>query len=216
MCPPHGRVLPVGRCPGGERISYNDGAMKRCSWVPLDDALYATYHDEEWGVPVHDDQKLFEFMVLESAQAGLSWRTILHKREGYRRVFKGFDPKKIAWMTEEDRERCMADASIVRNRLKINATVNNAQRFLEIQKEFGSFNEYFWRWTEYKSLDSKCIPTHTLPVTTPLAEEIAKDLRRRGFKFLGPTVWYAYMQAVGMVNDHTTDCFRYKLLQETK
>lgn len=182
---------------------------KRCAWCDINDPLYVTYHDEEWGVPVHDDQKLFEFIVLESAQAGLSWRTILHKREGYRKAFKGFDPKKVARMTEKDVERLMNDASIVRNRLKITATVNNAKRFLEVQKEFGSFSHYMWGWTEGKTLNSKLSSIRSVPTTTPQAVDIAKDLKKRGFKFLGPTVWYAHMQAVGMVNDHTTDCFRY-------
>lgn len=182
---------------------------KRCAWCDINDPLYVTYHDEEWAVPVHDDQKLFEFIVLESAQAGLSWRTILHKREGYRKAFKGFDPKKVARMTEKDIGRLIDDASIVRNRLKIAATIHNAKQFLQIQKEFGSFSQYFWKWTEGKTIDSKLSTISSVPTTTPRAVDMAKDLKKRGFKFLGPTVWYAHMQAVGMVNDHTTDCFRY-------
>lgn len=172
--------------------------------------LYVKYHDEEWSVPVYDDRKLFEFIVLESAQAGLSWEIILGKREGYRKAFKGFDPKKVAKMTEKDVERLLKDPSIVRNRLKVRATVNNAQRFLEVQKEFGSFADYMWAWVKGRPLQNRWKSVKELPAKTELAEKMAKDLKKRGFKFLGPTVWYAHMQAVGMVNDHTTDCFRYR------
>jgi DNA-3-methyladenine glycosylase I len=183
---------------------------KRCAWAGETDPLYIAYHDNEWGVPVHDDTKLFEFMVLESAQAGLSWRTILNKREGYRRLFKQFDPKKVAKMNATDVEKLMLDRSIVRNRLKILATINNAQRFLEVQKEFGSFSNYMWKWTNGNTIDNKLKTKHDIPTSTTLAIAMAHDLKIRGFKFLGPTIWYAHMQAVGMVNDHTTDCFRYK------
>jgi DNA-3-methyladenine glycosylase I len=189
---------------------------RRCEWVGDSDPLYIAYHDTEWGVPVHDDRKLFEFIVLESAQAGLSWRTILNKREGYRKAFKGFDPKKVARMDNSDIERLMSDASIVRNRLKITATLNNAKRFLEVRKEFGSFSEYMWSWTNGKSIQNRHKGMNDVPAVTELAEKMAKDLKKRGFSFLGPTVWYAHMQAVGMVNDHTTDCFRYKQIQKMK
>jgi len=184
--------------------------MKRCAWAEGGDELYTRYHDEEWGVPVHDDQKLFEFIVLESAQAGLSWRIILNKREGYRKAFKNFDPKKVARMTEADIERLCNDASIIRNRLKIKATITNAQAFLAIQKEFGSFGVYMWNWVGNTPIQTKLKPTDNIPASTELATLMAKDLKKRGFKFLGPTVWYAHMQAVGMTNDHTTNCFRFR------
>lgn len=183
--------------------------LKRCAWVNPNNQLYVKYHDEEWSVPVHDDRKLFEFIVLESAQAGLSWEIILKKREGYRKAFKSFDPKKVAKMTEKDVERLIQDPNIVRNRLKITATVSNAQRFLEIQKEFGSFSDYMWAWVKNRPIKNRIKKIGDIPTTTPLAEAMAKDLKKRGFKFLGPTVWYAHMQAVGMVNDHAVDCFRY-------
>lgn len=187
--------------------------VKRCSWCDNGDDLYITYHDTEWSVPVHDDTKLFEFIVLESAQAGLSWRTILNKREGYRKLFKGFDPKKVAKMTDTDVERLMKDSSIIRNRLKISATITNAQQFLLVQKEFGSFNDYMWSWVKGKPIQNSWKSKTDVPGATELAMAMAKDLKKRGFKFLGPTIWYAHMQAVGMVNDHTTDCFRYKQIK---
>lgn len=183
----------------------------RCRWAGTDDALYIAYHDTEWGVPVYDDQKLFEFIVLESAQAGLSWRTILHRREGYRKAFKNFDPKKVAEMTEVDVEKLMQDASIIRNRKKIESTIKNAKAFLAVQKEFGSFATYMWGFTGGKSLQNKR-KEGEVPAVTPLSTEMAKDLKKRGFGFLGETTWYAHMQAVGMVNDHTVTCFRYKEL----
>lgn len=183
--------------------------LKRCAWTNLKNPLYVKYHDEEWGVPVRDDRKLFEFIVLESAQAGLSWEIILGKREGYRKAFRGFDPKKVARMTEKDIAKLLKDPGIVRNRLKIRATVNNAKRFLEVQKEFGSFSNYMWGWVNGKPVKNAWKTIKELPAKTPLAEAMAKDLKKRGFSFLGPTVWYAHMQAVGMVNDHTRDCFCY-------
>ncbi len=181
--------------------------LKRCAWTNLKNPLYVKYHDEEWAVPVYDDRKLFEFIVLESAQAGLSWEIILGKREGYRKAFRGFDPKKVARMTEKDIAKLLKDPGIVRNRLKIRATVNNAKRFLEVQKEFGSFSNYMWGWVNGKPVKNAWKTIKELPAKTPLAEAMAKDLKKRGFSFLGPTVWYAHMQAVGMVNDHTRDCF---------
>jgi DNA-3-methyladenine glycosylase I len=182
---------------------------KRCAWAEGDDESYLRYHDEEWGVPVHNDHTLFEFLVLESAQAGLSWRTILNKRKGYKKCFKGFDPKKVAKMTPADIETLMGDPSIVRNRLKITATIHNAQKFLEVAKEFGSFSNYIWSWTEGKPIQNRWKHMSDVPGVTELSERISKDLKKRGFKFLGPTVCYAYLQATGVVNDHTTDCYRH-------
>jgi DNA-3-methyladenine glycosylase I len=187
--------------------------LKTCAW-PGNDELMICYHHEEWGVPVHDDRKLFEFLVLESAQAGLSWKTILHKREGYRKAFAAFDPKKVARFGKPEIERCLKNPAIIRNRLKIEATVNNAKRFLEIQKEFGSFSEYMWQFVDGKPIDGKRKNLKEIPAITPEAEHWAKDLKKRGFKFLGPTVAYAHMQAVGMANDHIVDCFRYKEIKK--
>lgn len=169
---------------------------KTCGWVG-DDPLMIEYHDKEWGVPVTDDKKIFEFLVLESAQAGLSWRTILHKREGYRKLFSGFDVKKVAKFTSVDVKRLLKNSAIVRNRLKIEAAINNAKRFLEIQNEFGSFSDYMWKFKGEKD-----------------GEKLAKDLKKRGFKFLGATTIYAHMQAVGIVSDHIRSCFKYKEVQE--
>ncbi len=183
--------------------------VQRCAW-PGTDPLMIRYHDEEWGVPVHDDRKLFEFLVLESAQAGLSWKTILHKREGYRRLFVNFDPAAVARFTPKDIEKLLLDPSIIRNRLKILATVSNAQKFLGIQKEFGSFSKYMWQFVGEKPRDGKRKTMKDIPAITPEAELFAQDLKKRGFKFLGPTVVYAHMQAVGMVNDHVEECFRYR------
>jgi len=183
-----------------------------CPW-PGDDSLMIQYHDVEWGVPVKEDRKLFEFLVLESAQAGLSWKTILHKREGYRKLFVDFDPKKIVRFDQRRVEQLLQDPSIIRNRMKIEATIHNAKLFLEIQKEFGSFSNYMWKFVQNKQLDGKRKTIKDLPAITPEAELFAKDLKQRGFKFLGPTVVYAHMQAVGMVNDHLTSCFRYKEIQ---
>ena len=184
-------------------------SQKRCAWINKKNQLYIDYHDEEWAVPVRDDQTLFEFVVLESAQAGLSWEIILKKREGYRKAFKSFKPHLVAKMTKKDVARLMKDASIVRNRLKIESTISNAKHFLEIQKEFGSFSKYMWDWAKGKSIQNKWKKIERIPATTDLAIAMSKDLKKRGFKFLGPTIWYAHMQAVGMVNDHTIDCFRY-------
>ncbi len=180
----------------------------RCFGGP-GDPLMARYHDEEWGVPVHDDAKLFEFLVLEGFQAGLSWRTILHKRENFRRALDGFDAAKIASYGPADRERLMGDAGIVRNRLKIEAVVTNAQAFLDAQREFGSFDRYIWGFTGGRTLRRPGVITFdTIPATTPESDAMAKDLKARGFRFVGSTVCYAHMEATGMVNDHITDCFR--------
>ena len=184
--------------------------MKRCAWANVKNQLYIDYHDDEWGIPVHDDNVLFEFLVLEGAQAGLSWETILNKREGYRKAFKKFKPCLVAKMTQKDVEKLMQDASIVRNRLKINSAITNAQNFLKVQKEFGTFSKYLWGWVGNRQIVNKWKEMSDVPAVTDLAEEISKDLKKRGFKFVGPTIIYAYMQSMGLVNDHTIDCFRYK------
>ncbi len=185
-----------------------DKAPVRCSWVG-GGTLMLAYHDKEWGVPVHDDRTLFEFLTLEGAQAGLSWETILKKRENYRRAFDNFDAARIARYTERDVERLLADAGIVRNRLKVAATVNNAQRFLEVQEEFGSFDEYIWRFVGGRPIKNSFRAVSKVPAKTEESEAMSAELRRRGFKFIGSTICYAFMQAVGMVNDHTIRCFRY-------
>ena len=172
------------------------------------------YHDVEWGVPVTDDRKLFEFLVLESAQAGLSWRTVLHKRKGYRKAFANFDPKKVAKFGKKEIEQLLKNPNIIRNRLKIIATINNAQRFLEVQKECSSFSSYMWSFVGGTPIDGKRKTLKDLPAITKEAEVFFKDLKQRGFKFLGPTVVYAHMQAVGMVNDHLVDCVRYKEIKK--
>lgn len=189
---------------------------QRCSWVPEGDELYIRYHDEEWGVPVYDDKKLFEFLILEGAQAGLSWRTILARREGYRDAFANFDPTRVAKFTPSDIERLMQNEAIIRNRLKIEAAVTNAQRFLEVQKEFGSFSNYQWEFVGGKPIQNHWADGSQVPAVTPEAEAFSKDLKKRGFKFVGPTIIYAHMQAVGMVNDHTLTCFRHKQLSPVR
>lgn len=181
----------------------------RCAWAGSD-PLYVTYHDTEWGVPVHDDRLLFEFLLLEGAQAGLSWITILRKRENYRKAFAGFDPVKVARFMEKDLERLLADTGIVRNRLKINSAVNNARAFLEVQDEFGSFSDYSWRFVGGRPRVNRFKTLKEIPASTPESEAFSRDLKRRGFRFVGPTIIYAHMQAVGMVNDHVVDCFRYR------
>jgi DNA-3-methyladenine glycosylase I len=168
------------------------------------------YHDREWGVPLHDDRKLFEFLVLESMQAGLSWRTVLHKRENFRKAFSGFDPRRVARYTAKDVARLMGDAGIIRNRQKIEAAINNARRFLEVQKEFGDFDRYIWGFVGGKPIRNRFRKLSELPARTELSDAVAKDLKQRGFKFLGSTVIYAHMQATGMVNDHLVRCFRYE------
>lgn len=180
----------------------------RCDWVG-EDPLYITYHDEEWGVPVYDDAKLFEFLTLETFQAGLSWITVLRKRENFRKAFDNFNYKKIANYGEKKYEILLQDAGIIRNKLKIKATINNAQAFMEIQKEFGSFSKYIWSFTNGKPIKNKFKNLSEAPATTELSDKLSKDLKKRGFKFVGSTVIYAHMQATGMVNDHMTDCFRY-------
>jgi DNA-3-methyladenine glycosylase I len=184
-------------------------SKKRCAW-PSDDPLMIAYHDEEWGVPVTDDKKHFEFLVLDCFQAGLSWRTVLYKRENFRKAFANFDYKKVAKFGEKEFARLMEDAGIIRNRLKILGTIQNAKMLMEVQKEFGSFNEYIWQFTKNKQLDSKIGAMKEIPAKTAVSDEMSKDLKKRGFKFVGSTICYAYMQAAGMVNDHETSCHRHK------
>ncbi|MGD9992603.1 MAG: DNA-3-methyladenine glycosylase I [Salinivirgaceae bacterium] len=185
---------------------------KRCAWAEKQLDAYKVYHDTEWGVPVYDDKKLFEFLILEGAQAGLSWLTILKRRDGYRKAFAGFDVEKVARFDAKKVEELMLDAGIIRNRLKIEAAISNAKIFLAIQKEFGSFSKYMWNFVNGKPIQNKFQHISELPATTPLSDAISKDLKKRGMKFVGSTIIYAHMQATGMVNDHTTDCFRHKQL----
>jgi DNA-3-methyladenine glycosylase I len=187
--------------------------LKRCEWAG-NDPLYIHYHDTEWGVPIYDDQKLFEFLLLEGAQAGLSWLTILKRREGYRRAFADFDPEKIARFSQKQIVKLMGDAGIIRNRLKIQSAVNNAKAFLTVQEEFGSFSTYQWRFVDGKPLQNTFHRLTDLPAKTAISEAFSKDLKKRGFSFVGPTIVYAHMQAVGMVNDHVTGCFRHKQVRK--
>ncbi len=180
----------------------------RCQWAG-NDPLYQKYHDEEWGVPVHNDQKLFEMLILEGAQAGLSWITILRKRENYRKAFSNFDAKKIAKYDSKKVEQLLLNEGIVRNKLKIASTIQNAKLFLELQKEFGSFDKYIWQFTAGKPVKNNWKSLKEIPPKTKESDVMSKDLKKRGFKFVGSTICYAFMQAVGMVNDHTVDCFRY-------
>jgi DNA-3-methyladenine glycosylase I len=186
----------------------NSTNLCRCPWLDTSKDDYVAYHDDEWGIPVYDDQTLFEFITLESAQAGLSWYTILKKRDGYRRAFLDFDVEKVAQMNEHDVERLMLDETIIRNRLKIVATINNAKRCIEIQQEFVSFSNYQWQFLGGKPLVNELDKLSDYPAITEASTAFAKDLKKRGFKFLGPTTVYAHMQACGMVNDHSNDCFR--------
>jgi len=185
----------------------------RCKWVS-DDPLYIAYHDEEWGVPLFNEQRLFEFLILETFQAGLSWITVLRKRENFRKAFDGFDVEKVAAFDEAKIASLMEDAGIIRNGAKIRAAVSNAQAFIQVQKDYGSFREYIWGFVDGKPIQNGFTELNQVPPKTELAESISKDLKKRGFKFVGPTVVYAHMQATGMVNDHTIDCFRHKEVQE--
>ena len=185
------------------------GGQKRCQWVPLNKPLYVKYHDEEWGVPVTNDRKMFEFIVLESFQAGLSWEIILNKRENFREAFHQFDPEKVATYGEKMIEELIQDAGIVRNRQKITAAINNAQQFLKIAGVSGSFCDYFWQFTDKKPIINRWKTYENIPANTTLSDTISTDMKKHGFKFFGTTVCYAHMQAVGMVNDHTVDCFRH-------
>jgi DNA-3-methyladenine glycosylase I len=182
--------------------------MKRCTWAGSD-PLYVAYHDEEWGVPAHDDRHLFEMLILEGAQAGLSWITILRKRQAYRKAFAGFDPVKVAKFDARKVESLMRDEGIVRNRLKIEAAVRNARAFLEVRREFGTFDRYIWQFTGGKPIRNARKAMKDVPATTPESDAMSRDLKKRGFKFVGSTICYAFMQATGMVNDHTVECFRY-------
>ena len=182
---------------------------ERCNWS-TSNPLMIKYHDEEWGVPLHDDRKLFEFFVLEGFQAGLSWQIVLNKREGFRKAFDFFNPEIVANYDQQKMEELMNNTSIIRNRLKIAACVNNARRFLEVQKEFGSFDNYIWKFVDYKPVINRFTGLSEIPAKTLLSDKISNDLKKRGFKFVGSTVIYAHMQATGMVNDHLTFCFRYQ------
>ena len=182
--------------------------MNRCPWCGNDE-LYVKYHDEEWGVPVHDDGKHFEFLVLESAQAGLSWLTVLRKRENYRKAYDNFDPVKVSQYNDAKIEELMQNAGIIRNRRKIEASINNAKRFLEIQKEFGSFDNYIWSFVDNKAVKNHWNDITEVPATSELSDKVSKDLKNRGFKFLGSTIVYAHLQATGLINDHLVGCFKY-------
>jgi len=181
----------------------------RCEWA-RSDPLYTAYHDEEWGVPEHDDRRLFEFMLLDGAQAGLSWLTILKKRENYRKAFDGFDPERVARFGERKMRALLADGGIIRNRLKIMSAIQNAKAYLEVQREFGSFDAYIWRFVGGKPRRNSWRTLREIPARTPESESMSKDLRKRGFNFVGPVICYAFMQAAGMVNDHVVSCFRHE------
>lgn len=185
----------------------------RCKWVS-DDPLYISYHDTEWGVPLHDEQRLFEFLILETFQAGLSWITILRKRENFRAAFDNFDYRKVANYNESKIESLLSDSGIIRNKLKVRSAVSNAKAFIKVQEEFGSFDNYIWGFVDSTPIQNEFHKIDEVPAKTELAIKLSKDLKMRGFKFVGPTVVYAHMQATGMVNDHTTDCFRHKEVQE--
>ena len=181
---------------------------RRCGWAGSE--LMIDYHDKEWGVPVHNDRKLFEMLILEGAQAGLTWQTVLNKRKGYRKAFDNFDPVKISKYTGKKVNKLLKNEEIIRNRLKILAAINNAKKFLEVKKEFGSFDKYIWRFVNNKPIVNKYKKISDLPSRTDISDKMSKDLKKRGFKFVGSTICYAFMQAVGMVNDHEVNCFRYK------
>ena len=180
---------------------------KRCEWAKNEPNL--TYHDAEWGVPQHDDRKLFEFLILEGAQAGLSWTTILNRRNGYREAFCNFDANLVSKLNQKDIEKLIQNPSIIRNKLKINSAINNAKQFLKIQKQFGTFDKYLWGFVNYKPIKNKFKTYSDLPAYTELSEKLSTDLKKHGFTFVGPTICYAFMQAIGMVNDHTANCFKY-------
>lgn len=190
----------------------DESALIRCAWPS--NPLSIAYHDKEWGVPVHDDRTLFEFLILEGAQAGLSWDTVLKKRNNYRRLFAQFDPKKVAHFDRRKVAALLKDPGIIRNRLKIESTISNAKAFLQVQKEFGSFDAYIWTFVNGKPLQNNWKTFARLPAFTPVSDAMSKDLKNRGFRFVGSTICYAFMQAVGMVNDHATTCFRYRQLKK--
>lgn len=184
----------------------------RCGWVPANDQLYEDYHDHEWGVPVHNDRTHFEFLILEGAQAGLSWSTILKRRQGYKKAFADFDPKKVAMFSDKHIQEILKDPGIIRNKLKVRSAIKNAQVFLKIQQEFGSFDTYIWQFVDNKPIQNAWKTISEIPAKTIEAEKLSTDLKKRGMSFVGPTIIYAHMQACGLVNDHTTDCFRYNLV----
>ena len=189
-------------------------SLQRCEWIKENDSKeMIRYHDKEWGVPIHNDRKLFELLILEGAQAGLSWSTIIKKRDGYKSVFYNFDFNKVSKMNSKDISKLLENKKIIRNKLKINAAINNAKRFIEIRKEFGTFNNYIWGFVNYKPIINKFKNIKEIPTETKLSIKISRDLKERGFSFVGSKIIYAYMQAIGIVNDHTTDCFRYKQLK---
>lgn len=189
--------------------------MNRCPW-PAKDPLMIEYHDKEWGKPLHDDKMIYEFLVLEGVQAGLSWQTVLRKRENYRKACNGFDPNRIARYGSKDIKRLLNDAGIIRNRLKIEAMITNAQRFLEVQKEFGTFDTYIWQFVDGRPIQNNFTSLSQIPATSKESDVLSKDLKQRGFKFVGSTIVYAHMQATGMVNDHIVECFRHKQLTKKK
>lgn len=188
-------------------------SIKRCSWVPENNIKYQKYHDEEWGIPIHDDIKLFEMLILEGAQAGLSWETVLRKREGYRRAFKNFDIKAVACMKDDELESLMHNPEIIRNRLKIYSTRKNAAVFLSIQEEFSNFSNYIWGFVDNKPVINGWDIISQIPTSTDISDKISKDLKKRGMSFVGSTITYSYMQAVGLVNDHMKDCWKFNLLR---
>ncbi|MCE9623950.1 MAG: DNA-3-methyladenine glycosylase I [Deltaproteobacteria bacterium] len=189
--------------------------LLRCAWAGLD-PLYIQYHDEEWGVPVFDDRKLFEFLILEGAQAGLSWITVLRKRENYRKAFAGFDPERVARFGKRETDSLLLNAGIIRNRLKIASAIGNAQAFLQVREEFGSFSDYSWRFVDGRPIVNRHRELKQVPARTAISDAFSKDLKQRGFKFVGSTILYAHMQAVGMVNDHLVKCFRHPELSKAK
>lgn len=186
--------------------------LPRCAWVPMNDPLYVDHHDREWGKPAHDERTLFEFLILEGAQAGLSWKTVLHKRIEYRNAFHGFDPDTVAGFGEKEVEDLLENPGIIRNRLKINAAVSNARALIRVREEFGAFDSYIWEFVKGEPVINKWASITEVPAKTLLSDRMSKDLSKRGFKFVGSTICYSFMQAVGMVNDHTTGCFRYSEL----
>jgi len=200
----------AGSRPSATGSARGTHARARCGWARLTNPLYVAYHDEEWGVPSHDDRHLFEMLILEGAQAGLSWETILNKRAAYRRAYDRFDPRKVASYDAKKRRALLADAGIVRNRLKIDASISNARAFLEVQMEFGSFDRYIWSFVGGSPKRNAWKTLRDIPPRTPESDAMSKDLKKRGFRFVGSTICYAFMQAVGMVNDHTIACFRHR------
>ncbi|MEX2495125.1 MAG: DNA-3-methyladenine glycosylase I [Woeseia sp.] len=186
------------------------GKVKRCDWAGDSSLQYVEYHDKEWGVPVWDDRRQFEFLILEGAQAGLSWSTILNKRDGYRKAFAGFDPEKVARFTKKRIDKILLNPNVVRNRLKVHAAVSNAKAFLEVQEEFSTFCDYIWRFVDGRPRQNRLRKQADIPATSPESDALSKDMKARGFRFVGSTILYAHMQATGMVNDHLTSCFRHK------